>query len=129
MLTVDELIEQIHRLTTDKQIPAVQAQVDAFLKTTPLEADVTRLKETLGKKLIKLGEQARAESRDSLYLNGVHYFLGDWLTPSQYSKRFDIRNLSTIYSWIRSGTIPASNILYVEQLGIRLIKAVDYRYT
>ena len=129
MITADELITQINAITTSEQVPVVFAQVETFFKENDLIADDQRVRDALGRKLKQIGEQSKAlvdEFRDTLRLNGVDYPLTDWLTPTQYIKKFNIASVATITNWVARGVIPADHVKDIEQLGIRLIKAVPY---
>lgn len=61
-------------------------------------------------------------------INGIRYDLGEWITISEYAKRFDVKSTNAVTNWIRRGTIPAENVISVPELNdIRLVEAVAYQ--
>ena len=67
------------------------------------------------------------EATSFLQQNGTRFPLTDWITPTEYAKRFKLRSTNVVSNWIRRGVIPAENILHVPELNdIRLIKAIPY---
>jgi len=57
----------------------------------------------------------------------IQYPMDQWVTISEYCKRFNIPNTQTITNWIQRGIVPKENVLTIpEYNNIRLIKAVPY---
>ena len=74
-----------------------------------------------GEALIAQAERALIEK------NGQKYDLSEWITITEYVKRFDLNSTSVVSNWIKRGVIPAQNVLSIPELNdIRLIKAVPY---
>ena len=53
--------------------------------------------------------------------------LSDWVTVSEYARRFNLESRNVVTNWIRRGVIPEENIRNFPELNIRLIKAVYYK--
>ena len=53
--------------------------------------------------------------------------LSDWVTVSEYARRFSLESRNVVTNWIRRGVIPEENIRNFPELNIRLIKAVHYK--
>ena len=53
--------------------------------------------------------------------------LSDWVTVSEYARRFNLESRNVVTNWIRRGVIPEENIRNFPELNIRLIKAVHYK--
>ena len=53
--------------------------------------------------------------------------LSDWVTVSEYTRRFNLESRNVVTNWIRRGVIPEENIRNFPELNIRLIKAVYYK--
>lgn len=65
---------------------------------------------------------------DYIEYKGIRYPLQEWVTITEYCKRFGIANTQTVTTWIQRGVIPAGNIVTIEEYNnIRLIKAIPYR--
>lgn len=59
--------------------------------------------------------------------NGQTYPLDEWITPTEYVKRFNLETSMVVSNWMRRGIIPPENILHTPELNdLRLIKAVPY---
>ena len=70
---------------------------------------------------------ARAE-QFLIQKNGENYSLDEWITPTEYVKRFNLKTTMVVSNWIRRGIIPPENILHIAELNdLRLIKAVSYQ--
>lgn len=75
--------------------------------------------------LIVASEKALA---DYIEYKGIQYPLQEWVTITEYCKRFNIGNTQTVTTWIQRGIIPSSHVVTIEEYNnIRLIKAVPYR--
>ena len=69
---------------------------------------------------------ARENAMTILEVHGVSYPLTDWLTPKNYAKRFDLKSGEVVLNWINRGIIPADHIKEIPELGLHLVKAVEY---
>lgn len=53
--------------------------------------------------------------------------MDQWVTISEYCKRFNIANTQTVTNWIQRGIVPEENVVTIpEYNNIRLIKAIPY---
>lgn len=78
--------------------------------------------------LLAKGNQILAEGQAILKKEGKEYDLGEWITPAEYVRRYNLQSTMVISNWIRRGIIPSENIVTVPEFNdIRLIKAVPYR--
>lgn len=60
--------------------------------------------------------------------NGVEYPLDEWLTISEYCKKFNIPRTQVVTTWINRGVIPKKNVVTIPELNnLRLIKAIKYQ--
>lgn len=76
-------------------------------------------------KLIADGEQI---IKDYVTKNGVKYPLTEWLTATEYCKKFNIPRTQIITTWINRGVIPKKNVVTFPELNnLRLIKAEKYQ--
>lgn len=53
--------------------------------------------------------------------------LTDWVTITEYARRFELGGPNVVSNWIRRGVIPSENVRDFPELNIRLIKAVAYK--
>jgi hypothetical protein len=75
--------------------------------------------------LLAAGEKAL---QNYMMVNGRKYPTDEWLTVSEYCKRFHIANTQTVTNWIKRGVISESDVLVIEEYNnIRLVKAISYR--
>lgn len=66
--------------------------------------------------------------KDYVEYKGIKYPMTDWVTITEYCKRFNIPRTQTVTTWIRRGVIPKSHVITIpEYNNIRLIKAVPYQ--
>ncbi len=129
MQSIDELLQQIDQITTAEQVKPAFDAVDAFLLVNGNKEENNRIQQALLDKLREIGTASTAlidEYRDTLRLNGVDYPLTEWITLTQYAKQFGVKNVETIMNWIKRGIVPADHVKEIEQLGLRLIRAVPY---
>ena len=79
--------------------------------------------------LLAKGDALIAQAENLLIeKNGKKYSLDEWLTPTEYAKRFNLKTTMVVSNWIRRGVIPTENILHIPELNdLRLIKAVSYQ--
>lgn len=125
IMTTKEIIEQIQAIQTTEDMEAVQALIRA--QPGKMSAEV---QDALLAKLDEVTQQSRElieEAKNVLVLHGLAYPLTDWLTPAAYARKFNIENVATVTNWINRGVIPAENVKEIPELGIRLIKAVEYQ--
>ena len=123
-MNTQELIDRIKAVANADHMDAV----DGLIRAQPgkMAPDV---QDALLAKLAELtdkSEAARQEAISVLRMNGVEYPLTDWLTPANYARSFNIPNVATVINWIARGIIPAENVKDIPELGLRLVKAVEY---
>lgn len=118
------IIEQVRAIATTEDMDRVSTLIRAEEGTMAPE-----VQEALLEKLKEVTENSRKLQEDTmsiLQLHGVSYPLTDWLTPRNYAKKFGIKNTETVINWINRGVIPAEDVKDVEELGLRLVRAVPY---
>lgn len=123
-METNQLIEQIQAVTTAEEMSAVTQTIKAMPGKMAPEVQAA-----LMDKLAQFNAQSKAAQDDIisvLQVNGVSYPLTDWLTPANYARQFNIENVATVTNWIKRGIIPAENIKEIPELGLRLVKAVQY---
>ena len=79
-------------------------------------------------KMLAEGETLIEQAELILLKKGVVMDLStEWLTQTEYCKRFGISGVNVVNNWIRRGIIPTDNVTTIPELNnIRLIKAVPY---
>lgn len=66
--------------------------------------------------------------KDYIEYHDIKYPLTEWLTISEYCKKFDIPRTQIVTTWINRGVIPKSNVVTIPELNnLRLIRAVKYQ--
>ena len=118
------ILEQIRGIST----PDDMERVAAMLRSTndPLSKEV---QQALLDKMAEVTAQNKALRADAiavLKIHGVEYPLTDWLTPKNYAKRFGISNTETVINWINRGVIGEDDVKEIPELGLRLVRAVEY---
>lgn len=119
-----KVIEQIRAIET----PEDMQWVEALLRSddAPLSKEV---QQALLDKMAEVARQSTEVRQDAiavLKVHGVDYPLTDWLTPKNYALKFGISNTETVINWINRGVIPADNVKEIPELGIRLVRAIEY---
>ncbi|WP_338876970.1 hypothetical protein WBJ53_15035 [Spirosoma sp. SC4-14] len=80
-------------------------------------------------KVAQVTAQSKAKREDAiavLKVHGVEYPLTDWLTPKNYATKFGIKNTETVINWINRGVIDSENVKEIPELGLRLVRAIEY---
>ncbi|MEZ0485432.1 hypothetical protein [Fibrella aquatica] len=130
MLTLIDVYKQLNKMGTAEECIATREAIQQLEQQPNVSPeDIAEIWQKYDNKRDVLIDQAGdlvAEFRDVLRLNGVDYPLTEWLTPTRYIKKFNIPSVATITNWVARGIIPADHVKDIEQLGIRLIKAVPY---
>ncbi|GAB2571638.1 hypothetical protein [Spirosoma areae] len=123
-MTDDELIARIQAIANSEDM----ACVSALIREQPGKM-APAVQDALLDKLSELTDKSEAARQDAisvLKVHGVEYPLTDWLTPANYARSFHIANVATVTNWINRGIIPADNVKEIPELGLRLVKAVEY---
>ncbi|WP_020598917.1 hypothetical protein [Spirosoma panaciterrae] len=93
-----------------------------------METQIKTVSEEINQLLAKGNELIAQAERLIIQKNGQTYSLDEWITPTEYVKRFNLKTTMVISNWIRRGVIPQENILSIPELNnLRLIKAVPYQ--
>ena len=119
-----DIVTRIRAITSADEMSQVRQEIEA--SHTPLTAEVQK---ALLDKLEEFTARSRAAREGAISLlseHGVSYPLTDWLTPKNYAKRFDLKSGEVVLNWINRGIIPADHIKEIPELGLRLVKAVEY---
>ena len=118
------IIEQIRAIATPEDMDRVSTLIRAEEGTMPPEVQVALLEKL--KEVTDTSRKVQEDAKAILQLHGISYPLTDWLTPRNYAKKFGVKNTETVINWINRGVIPAEDVKEVEELGIRLVRAVPY---
>ena len=118
------ILEQIRGIST----PDDMEQVAAMLRSTddPLSKEVQQALLDKMSEVTAQSKVAREDTVATLKIHGVNYPLTDWLTPKNYAKRFGISNTETVINWINRGVIGEDDVKEIPELGLRLVRAVEY---
>lgn len=120
----EELINQINAIVTAEDMGRVAVLIRAESGKMAPEVQVAllaKLEESTAK------SKATREGVISLLSDhGVSYPLTDWLTPKNYARRFDLKSGEVVLNWINRGIIPQDHVKEIPELGLRLVKAVEY---
>lgn len=103
-------------------------RVAALIRSQPGQM-APEVQQALLDKLAESTAQSKAARQDvitTLQIHGVSYPLSDWLTPKNYAKKFDLKSGEVVLNWINRGIIPEDHIKEIPELGLRLVKAVEY---
>jgi len=123
-LNVNEAIVAIQAITSAEDMERVAAMLRA--SDDPLSKEV---QQALLDKMAEVTTQSKTSREDAiavLKIHGVEYPLTDWLTPKNYARRFGISNTETVINWINRGVISDENVKEIPELGLRLIRAIEY---
>lgn len=118
------IIEQIRAVATPEDMDRVSASIRAKEGKMAPEVQVALLEKL--KEFTEVSRKAQQEAKAILQLHGISYPLTDWLTPRNYARKFGVKNTETVINWINRGVIPAEDVKEVEELGIRLVRAIPY---
>jgi len=116
--------KQIRAIATPEDMDSVSALIRAEEGTITPEVQEALLEKL--KEITIISRNAQQEAKAVLQLHGISYPLTDWLTPRNYAKKFGVKNTETVINWINRGVIPAEDVKEIEELGIRLVRAVAY---
>jgi len=123
-MDTQHIISQIEAVSTLEDM----TRVEALIQEQPGKM-IPEIQTALLNKLKQVTEQSRVAREEMISIlshNGVDYPLNEWLTPKNYAIKFGIKNVETILNWINRGVIPTDNIKEISELGLRLVKAVEY---
>ena len=128
-VTIDDLLNQINRLTTTADSGRIRQAMNQFARqATAYERETAR--KVLSRRLKELaieGEQALQQTTAFLEQDGVRYSLNDWLTVANYARKYAV-DTQLISNWIRRGVVPAHCVVELNALNnIRLVKDQPYR--
>ncbi|MDB5243635.1 MAG: hypothetical protein JWP57_4260 [Spirosoma sp.] len=120
----EDLIKQIEAIDTAEDMARVADLIRAEPGRMAPEVQTAllgKLEESTARR-----QAARHEVINTLNLHGISYPLKEWLTPANYAIAFGIENVATVTNWISRGVIPADHVKEIPELGLRLVKAVQY---
>ena len=123
-MKTNELIARIRAIASAEDM----AEVSALIRAMPGNMEPA-VQDALLEKLAEFTAKSKADREETisiLKVHGVEYPLTDWLTPKNYMTQFGIKNIETVLNWMARGIIPAENIKEIPELGLRLVKAVEY---
>ena len=120
----NQIIDLIRGIDTAEKMGEVAAKIRA------IPGDMNpAVQKALLDKLAEVTAQSKAAREGAiatLELHGVSYPLTDWLTPKNYAKKFGIKNTETVINWINRGVISSENVKIIEDLDLRLVRAIEY---
>jgi hypothetical protein len=123
-MNTDEVVKKIQAIESMEDV----ARVDALIREQPGPM-APEVQKALIEKLADVTANSKQKRHDMIAVlseNGVDYPLTDWLTPKNYIAKFGVKNVETVLNWINRGIIPADHIKEIPELGLRLVKAVEY---
>ncbi|RYC69738.1 hypothetical protein [Spirosoma sordidisoli] len=123
-MNTQDIINQIRAIATAEDMH----RVDQLIRSQPGPM-APEVQQALLEKLKESTAQSKAAREDmitTLKSQGVEYPLTDWLTPKKYADRFGLKNSEVVLNWINRGIIPPDHIKEIPELGVRLVKAVEY---
>lgn len=132
------LIEKIQKASSIAEMEQVHNEIVVFFQTAT-EDEKNAIREAFEEKskraLKEVNEtknkaEALLRELDSeviLEKNGKRYNLNEWITPSEYAKKYDLKTAQIVSNWITRGIVPAQNVLKIAKLNIQLIKDIRYK--
>ena len=77
--------------------------------------------------MIKETDEFLVKTKAVLKLDNNEFALNEWVTLSEYCKRYELKSISVVSNWIVRGIVPKENIIRVREMNnLKLIKAVPY---
>jgi hypothetical protein len=76
----------------------------------------------------RMAEQLLSEMDNSdiiIEKGGKRYDLAEWITPSEYAKKYAIKSAQIVSNWIARGLIPSENILKIDRLKLSLVRDIE----
>lgn len=135
---MEKIIKKIKNAKTLQEFETASDELAIFAKTATPEQ-----KKILGEVVEKKGEEIMKEASATkkkaealltaleenviIEINGIRYNLDEWLTIPEYVQRFSINSKEVVSNWIIRGIIPPENILKINKLNKKLIKAIPYK--
>lgn len=135
---MEKIIKKLKNAKTLQEFETASDELAIFAKTATAEQ-----KKILGEVVVKKGEEIMKEASATkkkaealltaleenviIEINGIRYNLDEWLTIPEYVQRFSINSKEVVSNWIIRGIIPPENILKINKLNKKLIKAIPYK--
>lgn len=75
----------------------------------------------------RMAEALLAEMDSDIVIEkgGKRYNLDEWITPSEYAKKYAIKSAQIVSNWIARGLIPSENILKIDRLKLSLVRDIE----
>lgn len=137
-MTKDQLIEKVlisHSLPLE-EVEEINNEIITFLKTASedekkqiREAAMENTKKVMSNiaEAKKMAEALLAEMEENIVIEkgGNRYDLSEWITPSEYAKKYAIKSAQIVSNWIARGLIPSENILKIDRLKLSLVRDIE----
>lgn len=135
---MEKLIKKIKKSSTISEMENVHNEIVTFFETAT-DAEKQSIREAFEEKSKLLHKEVnetknRAEAllkeieADVFFeKEGIRYNLKDWLTPSEYAKKYAVNTAQIVSNWISRGIIPPENVLKINRLNIQLVKDIRYK--
>ncbi|MDI9872629.1 hypothetical protein [Flectobacillus roseus] len=135
---MQNLIAKIQKASSVTEMEEVHNEIVAFFQTatedeknTIRQAFEEKSKQAL-KEVNETKNRAEAllrelDSEVILEKDGKRYNLNDWITPSEYAKKYDLKTAQIVSNWITRGIVPPQNVLKIAKLNIQLVKDIRYK--
>lgn len=123
-MTIQELVSCIRQAETAGDLDLIETLIRAQPGSMARE-----VQDALLAKLREVTQQSRDmvdQARTALHAHGVNIDLGEWLTPANYAEKFRLGSGKVVTNWIARGIIPADCVKEIPELGLRLVKAIEY---
>ncbi len=72
-------------------------------------------------------EQPSVELDDDIIIEkrGIRYDLAEWITPSEYAKKYSLKTVQVVNNWIARGLVKPENVLKISKLNISLVRDIE----
>lgn len=135
---MEKIIKKLKNAKTLQEFEIASDELAIFAKTaTPEQKKI--LGEVVEQKGVEIMKEVSAtkkkaealltalEEKVVIEINGIRYNLDEWLTIPEYVQKFSINSKEVVSNWIIRGIIPPENVLKINKLNKKLIKAIPYK--
>lgn len=135
---MEKLIEKLKKASLISELEEAHNEIISFVKdATDEQKEILRqVVEEKSQQLMKDVSVTKAKAQTMLkelesdiYFekDGIKYNLNEWLTPSEYAKKYSIKTAQVVSNWISRGIIPDEKVLKINRLNIQLVKDIRYK--
>lgn len=133
---MENLINNINSSNSLDELYELKDEIHTFF-TTATEDDKELIRETVINRNLIISASVNEAKRkvgmlfdeldDDIIIEkgGIRYDLAEWITPSEYAKKYSLKTAQVVNNWIARGLVKPENVLKISKLNISLVRDIE----